>query len=335
MLGSLVNVDSTQQDPLVSLARFTLDEFLRSDTFRTYHTLSMFFVPVQHMLTVGISCAQYLSFSDFKEPCRTMQQLHERKSSYRLLEFAAKNWFSQLMSYGARGPKIKSLFPELRWFIEPCRSGNEQFISWQQVLHNQIDSSRLPTEPLFYATHFDMVNLFDILLEKGAHPESLYSKGFTVLQVAVIRGHEEQVAAILQTNSDLTAATVNGQTALHLAATYGHIGLLKLLLEAGASPHAQTESGSTPFYRAAQCGSIPAMELLYQAGSDVNAATWDGWTPIFEAIEKMDVPAIKWLISRDAKLNQQILHGASVLDFAKNTGNQIIIDLIESSLSGC
>jgi hypothetical protein len=333
MLGSLVTVDSTQEDPVVSLAHFTLDEFLRSDTLRVHESLWMFYVPVRYILNVGITCIQYLSFSDFKAPCRSRQQLHERKSSYKLLEFAATNWFSQVMAYGGRGPAIKNLLRVMNWFIEPCRGDSENFISWQQAFRDEVDCWFVPADPLYYAIDFHMSNLFDVLLQRGANPELLYEKGFTILHVAAMIGREEDVAAILQTGPDLEAPANGRGTALHLAAESGHFGVVKLLLEAGASPHAKSGSESTPFYRAARSGSIPVMELLYQAGSDVNAATWDKWIPIFEAIEFMHVPAIEWLIRRGATLNHKILDGPSVLEFAKNTGNKEIINLIEIGLS--
>lgn len=333
MLGSLVTVDSTLEDPVVSLAHFTLDEFLRSDTLRAHESLWIFYVPVQYVMNVGITCIQYLSFSDFKEPCRSIQQLHERKSSYKLFEFAATNWFSQILTYGARGPAIKTLTRAMNWFIEPCRDGNENFISWQQAFHDAVDCWFVPVDPLFYALDFKMANLIDILLRGGSNPEHLYEKGYTVLHIAAITGREDNVAAILQTGPDLAAPTNRRQTALHLAAEYGHVGVVKLLLEAGASPHAQSDSGSTPFYRAARSGSIPAMELLYQAGSDINAVTWDEWTPILEAMENMHVPAVEWLVRKGARLNHKIRYGLSVLELAKITRNKEIIDLVESGLS--
>lgn len=333
MLGSLVTVDSTLEDPVISLAHFTLCEFLRSGTLRAHDSLWIFYVPVQCVTNVGITCMQYLSFSDFEEPCRSRQQLHERKSSYKLFEFAARNWFSQIWEYGGRGPAIKTLLRAMNWFIEPCRDGNENFISWQQAFHDVVDCWFVPADPLFYAVDFKMANLFNILLQRGSNPKYLYEKGYAVLHIAVITGCEDNVAAILRTGPDLAAPTNRRQTALHLAAECGHVGVVKLLLEAGASPHAESDSGSTPFYRAARSGSVPAMELLYQAGSDINAATWNKWTPIFEAMENMHVPAVEWLVRKGARLNHKIRHGTSVLEFAKNTRNKEIIDLVESGLS--
>ncbi|MCJ1377478.1 hypothetical protein MMC17_000573 [Xylographa soralifera] len=333
MLGSLVTVDSTLEDPVVSLVHFSLYEFLGSDALRDHESLCIFHVPFRYGMDVGITCIQYLSFSDFKTPCQSSQQLHERKISYKLFEFAALNWTSQIISYGGRGPGIKTLLRVMNWFIEPCRDNNQNFISWQQAFHNEVDSSLIPVDPLYYAVDFQMTNLFDILIQRGSNPAYLYDTDFTVLHLAVITGREDNVSAILQTGPDLEALTNRSQTALHLAAEYGYVCVVNLLLKAGAFSDAQSDSGSTPFYRAARSGSIPVMELLYQAGSDINAVTWDGWRPIFEAMENMHVPVVKWLVRKGAQLNHSISDGPSVLEYAKKMGNKEVVDLVESNLS--
>ncbi|MCJ1430953.1 hypothetical protein MMC27_000303 [Xylographa pallens] len=333
MLGSLVSVDSTLKDPVVSLAHFTLDEFLRSDTLRHHESLWIFHVPIQYGMEVGITCVQYLSFSDFNKPCQSRQQLHERKTSYKLFEFAAMNWPSQITSYGGRGPGIKPLLRVMNWFLEPGHDTNQNFTSWEQAFHDEVDCSFVHGGPLLYAADFGMGNLFNVLIQRGSNPAYLYESGFTALHLAVITGREDSVTAILQNGPDLEAPADRRQTALHLAAEHGYTGVTKLLLEAGASPHAQNDSGSTPFYRAARSGSVPTMELLHQAGSDINAATWDDWRPIFEAMENMHVPAVEWLVRHGARLNHSIRDGPSVLEYAKMMGNKEIIDLVEGHLT--
>ncbi|KAL2287892.1 hypothetical protein FJTKL_04679 [Diaporthe vaccinii] len=214
MLGSLVIFDPAKKDPLVSLAHFTLYEFLQSDELRTHESLASFYVPARTMMDIGFTCAQYLSFADF----------------------------------------------------------------------------------------------------------------------AVITGSEGRLPDALRSGPDLEASGNRGQTALHLAASYGHVGMIKMLLEAGASPHARSESGSTPAYRAARNGSIAALELLAEAGSDLDAMTWDGWTAVFEAIENHHVLVVEWLVRKGVNLRQKILHGSSVLEFARGAGDQAIVEIVEKGL---
>lgn len=338
MLGSLVVFDPAKKDPLVSLAHFTLYEFLQSDGLRTHESLAPFYVPPQAMMDIGITCAQYLSFTDFGQPCGSIDELHERLESYKLLDFAATNFLGQLRSYGGRGPAIKDHLPSFKWFLEPYRDGQRNFISWLQVYQSDLLGGSLTRylvpDPLTYIIEHNMLHLLDVFLlhTGGRYNEAVMRAGFTPLHIAVVTGSEDNLAEVLRSDTDLEASGNRGQTALHLAASYGHVGMVKMLLEAGASPHARTESGSTPAYRAARNGSVAALELLAEAGSDLDAVTWDRWTPIFEAVENHHVSAVEWLVGKGVNLRQKILHGSSVLEFARDGGDQAIIEIIEKGL---
>ncbi len=333
LLGGLVIVNLTQRRPFIRLAHFSLYEFLESETLQTHESLSMFHVSARFAFEAGAACAQYLSFSDFKEPCDSEEKLRERVSSYEFLTFAATEWTGLIRSSVGRGPAIRTVLSTMDWFLEPCRDGNDNFISWQQVYHGVVDCSEHPADPLAYAVEFRMVNLFDILLQRGASPAALYRSGYTDLHVAAIKGNEDELAVILQTNPGLETPVPTGLTPLHLAAGYGHAGAVKLLLEAGASPRARSDSGTTPLYRAARSGSVPTMELLHAAGGGINEGTWDHWTPIFEAIEEEHVDAVRWLVQKGAKLNAEMISGVSVLSYVKNMGNMEIVRIIEEGLA--
>lgn len=338
MLGSLVIFDPAKKDPLVSLAHFTLYEFLQSDELRTHESLASFYVPPQTMMDIGFTCAQYLSFADFGQPCGSIGEVLDRMESYKLLAFAASNFMSQLRSYGGRGPAIKGHLPLFKWLLEPCRDGQQNFISWQQVYQCGVLGHSLTefvvSNPLAYIIENNMLHLLDVfLLDTGErYHEAVVQSGFTPLHIAVITGSEGRLSDALRSGPDLEASGNRGQTALHLAASYGHVGMIKMLLEAGASPHARSESGSTPAYRAARNGSIAALELLAEAGSDLDAMTWDGWTAVFEAIENHHVLVVEWLVRKGVNLRQKILHGSSVLEFARGAGDQAIIEIVEKGL---
>lgn len=338
MLGSLVVFDPAKEDPVISLAHFTLYEFLQSDELRTHQSLASFYVPPQAVTDIGITCAQYLSFTDFGQPCGSIDELYERMESYKLLEFAATNFLSQLRSYGGRGPTIKDHLASFQWFLSPYRDGQRNFISWQQAYHcsllgDSVTKFQLP-DPLTYIFEHNMLHLLDtFLLHTGErYLEAVMQSGFQPLHIAVITGREDHLAEVLRSGPDLEASGNRGQTALHLAASYGHVGMIKMLLEAGASPHARSESGSTPAYRAARNGSVAALELLAEAGSDLDAMTWDAWTPIFEAIENHHVPAVEWLVRKGVDLRQKTLNGSSVLEFARGAGDEAIIKIVEKGL---
>ncbi|RYP16581.1 hypothetical protein DL765_005042 [Monosporascus sp. GIB2] len=333
MLGSLVAVDLTHGVPLVNLAHYTLYEFLQSEALRTDESLSMFHVSAGSAFQLGITCLQYLSFSDFNQPCSSPEQLEARIFAYPFLEFAALKWIALVGSCMNRVPEIRVILPEMDWLLGPCGVGRYNFLSWQEAYYNVVHDSDSGNDPLSFALQFQELELFEVLLQLGASPEAAYHKGYTPLHLAAVRGQGEYLIEILQRHAELEAPGPGGSTALHFAATYGHIDAVRILLNAGASPHARRNSGSTPFYLAARAGSVPILELLFEAGSDINAETWDGWTPIFEAIVSSHVAAVKWIVQRGAKLDREIDDGTSVLEFAQQIGNREIISVIEDGLA--
>lgn len=135
-------------------------------------------------MEIGITCAQYLSFTDFREPCGSVDELRERMASHKLLGFAANNFLSQLWSFGGRGPSIKEFLPSLRWFLEPCRDGQRNFISWQQVYQCGVLGNS-PTEflvpdPMTYIIEHNMLHLMDVLILHAGeeYDEILIQSGF-------------------------------------------------------------------------------------------------------------------------------------------------------------
>ena len=126
----------------------------------------------------------------------------------------------------------------------------------------------------------------------------------TPLLVAIINGHFDTVAEMLERGADPNAsneagvsplyATLNVQWApiaaypqprAHLQQTRSYLDVLKLLLDKGADPNVRVnrkvwfssynfdqsnvdEAGATPFWRAAYASDVPAMKLLVSYGAD-------------------------------------------------------------------
>lgn len=333
LLGSLVSNIRSEDETIVKLAHITLYEFFTSEALRTHESLSKFVISYPAIFEAGVTCCQYLSFTDFGQPCKSKSELDERLASYKFLKFAATHWVELIRV--ANGSRTRGILPAIRWFLEPCHDDKRNFISWQQVYHGTVDSSKFPLDPLSYAVEFDLIHLFDILLQRGASPEALYRKGYSDLHIAAIRGHETELARALQMQPKLKAPVpdIDGEISLHLAARYGHTGVVKLLLEAGVSPHPRVPSPHTPFYFAMQSGEISTIEVLYAAGCDINARDRRGLAPIFEAIFGSHVEVAQWLVQRGAKLDIEYSNFGSVLDFARKMGNKDIIKIIEEGLA--
>jgi uncharacterized protein len=89
--------------------------------------------------------------------------------------------------------------------------------------------------------------------------------GETPLMMAVIKGHLELAAAMLEKDADVNKT---GWTPLHYAATSGNNKLISMLLEKHAYIDAESPNGSTPLMMAAMYGSAASVKLLLDEGAD-------------------------------------------------------------------
>ena len=291
LCGSLVVVDRTSSPPLVSLAHYSVEEYLCSTQIAQSH-VAFFHIdePTAHLYLAAI-CICYLSFDDFAHPPPGGWDTKRLTEQYALLHYAARNWTAHL-----RHSRVSTLdfqfyiAPMLHWFCEPGVSG-QQYSCWQSVFHmyckEDDDCTRQP--PFYNAIVLGLDHVLRLLLP---HELSIIDRhfpgGWTPLTAAVMAKQPVAAAMLLDAgaNPDVPADEERhkGLTALHIAAEQSMEETVALLLSRGADVHARTFSETTPFYRAARGGSLSILRRLYRAGSDIDVQTWDGWTPLFEAV---------------------------------------------------
>jgi hypothetical protein len=118
-----------------------------------------------------------------------------------------------------------------------------------------------------------------LLLEAGAHPNSVGADGGTPLHGAAHHDDPAMMTALLEAGGDVTIQNRWGRTPLHVAARRGCLQVAALLLEAGADPNATTVEGWTPLGVANRGGHPEMAELLERRGADPGQADQDGLLP--------------------------------------------------------
>jgi len=155
---------------------------------------------------------------------------------------------------------------------------------------------------LMYAAREGSAAAAGALADAGASLNLTDPDGTTALIVAIINGHYDAAAVILEKGADPNVADSVGMAALYAAAdmstlaeVYGRprqktsskltaLDLMKRILDRGANPNAQLKApslqrahtpgdrnlgeGTTPLMRAARNGDAPAIRLLIERGAD-------------------------------------------------------------------
>jgi hypothetical protein len=340
LCGSLVIVDRTSKPPLVSLAHYSVEEYLCSTQIAQSPVVFFHVEELTAHLHLAAICIRYLSFDDFGHPQSSGWDARQLTKKYALLQYATRHWTAHLRDSCVSAADFQSyLGPILHWFCEPDVNG-QQYSCWQAIFHMHCkeydDCTRQP--PFYNAIVLGLDHVLRMLLPKEvATINKHFSGGWTPLTAAITAKQPATAKILLDAGADPNVAADEeqhkGLTALHIAAEQSMEEMVELLLSKGANIHARTFSETTPFYRAARGGSLPILQMLYSAGSDINARTWDGWTPLFEAVTRGHVRIVQKLLRWGADCKLANSDGLAPDDAAMRLQSPLILQLMRDSVS--
>lgn len=145
-------------------------------------------------------------------------------------------------------------------------------------------------------TALEMMNL---LLEKGAKPNTQDKEGWTALCLATKNGAIDLVDKLIpMTNIELP--TEEGCTALSIAIIGKHLKIATLLLKAKADPNSYSKTGCTPCHYAANTGSKEILEELLKKGGKIQVSNHKKYTPLHLAAKEGHVEMVKYLLEMNA-----------------------------------
>jgi len=133
---------------------------------------------------------------------------------------------------------------------------------------------------LFYSAQEGAIGKVRRLLAAGAVMDFRDEDGATALHAAVVAGHEDVAALLLEKGVDAEARDNKGDTPLQHAAECRSLGVVEVLLRAGADVGTRNGEGETPLHRAVIDGLSMIVAILLDAGADPNAKTDKGVTPL-------------------------------------------------------
>jgi ankyrin repeat protein len=134
-------------------------------------------------------------------------------------------------------------------------------------------------------------------------------------------------------NFNFNSKYYQGKTLLHYVIENDACNLISILIKYGCNPNLCDDSYMTPLHISVTKGNIKAIKKLIKNGADVNMVGEFEQTPLHLAVICGNLKMAKVLIKNGADILLVDEKNLSVLDYAKDEKNNIIIDYLSKKIN--
>ena len=173
-----------------------------------------------------------------------------------------------------------------------------------------------------------LVNLFNLLLKRGAFVNVTGVGGATPLITATKVNQPQFVEELLKSGADVNASDDNGNTALMFAAKMKYNKLAEILLAARANPNLTNRWNESALLAASRSEALPIVKILIENGASPEIADRRGYTPILIAIWKNNYSLTQLLLDAGADVKATDLDGYNGLMIAARNKCKGIANLL-------
>lgn len=296
LCGSLVTLSSEGH---VSLAHYTVKEFLISDTIRD--NMGHFYVGGDEVeAELARTCLIYLNYNDFIAGAKPSEEgLRDLLGEYKFLEYASQSWAIHAHLCDESGVEEACMR-----LLQSDNEGRGNMLLWTQVFQSCRLGRRFvkPTcaEPVYYASLFGLPRALQTLLDEGMDAEVDDTEN-DPLKAAITEGHIEVVNILLSHNADVEPSRL--EQYLYVAASKGHHALVLTLLEKGVSVDSQGGKQGTALQIAALEGHKDVVQVLLKHGASTKVVSARFGTPLSAAAEKGHQGCFQLLLNAGASIH--------------------------------
>ncbi len=183
------------------------------------------------------------------------------------------------------------------------------------------------TTALHQAVQLGLVDIVQLLLERGADPNLRDGDGDSPLHLAILNHHAQIIRQLLNQGADPNAINDDGNTPLLLASESGDRHIVRLLLDKGADPNLRDKSDNSVLHLAIGKGYEPVVAMLLNQEADPNAINDDGNTPLLLASESGYQHIVGLLLNKGADPNLGT-DGCLPLHLATKEGYKDIVGML-------
>jgi len=186
--------------------------------------------------------------------------------------------------------------------------------------------------------------VLEVLLERGADPETRDKQGVTALYHAARGQRIERVQALLNRGVNVWARDRKGRTAGMMARDEKLMEIAKLLRRAEAQQKCPAEDAvallpitlepheAVEIFAAAQHGFVRVLRRCIEAGAPIDGRSPAGATPLMFAAAGGHAESVALLLERGASAFARDDRGSTALDWAERQGRAEVRALLEAAM---
>jgi ankyrin repeat protein len=158
---------------------------------------------------------------------------------------------------------------------------------------------------MLIAAKYSGLDIFRMLVRRGASVLAKTRNGKSVFQVASRRGHLAATEYLLAEFDIFSVheCDTEGNQPLHSAASMGESKMARWLIDRGAVVDAPAMDGTTAMMCASEKGNIDTARILVQAGAEIDIEDGDFWTPLVWAASEGQLLMARQLLLWGATVN--------------------------------
>ena len=183
----------------------------------------------------------------------------------------------------------------LEWaLVEEHKDVCKLLLEKEPTLLNKIVNVELGDYPIHIASKIEDIDIFKMLLQKGANITAKNKEDASAIHLAAREGNLQIVKLLINKQPSVVKdKNKSGETPLHIAAEYKKSQVVSELLEHRADAIVYDHQKSTPLHIACQNGDISIAKLLIKNHDSCNLQDKNGLTPLHLAIKNKNPNIIK------------------------------------------
>jgi ankyrin repeat protein len=324
--SSLVTITVNERDVfqgsprhVVALAHYSVKEYLVSDRIWKGDAAQYGMQDDRCHDAIASGCLGYLL--QFQQPELAFNNHHE---IFKLALYSARFWISHAKRIGDRGKST------IQVAIRLFSTENPAYFNWAWLYDPNIRRVRAETpHPLYYAALSGLSKIVELLLDRGADPNTAQGGGLgSALYAASLQGHVQVVNLLLNKDADPNESMGCYHSPLYTASLEGHEQVVQLLLNKGADPNVQDGEDPNPLYAAVEQGHEQVVNLLLDKGANPNTQVKYYHNPIYTAAEGGNKQVVKLLLDKGADPNVEGGEYGSALQAASHRGHDQVVKLL-------